>query len=146
MVGGDDDQRVVPDSRLAHPRDDLAQDRIDVADLQQVALIVARHRTRVGSPVAASRQAGDMGAQGEALARRQVLPRLVGQQHVQEVERRLPAAAEPLDEPVHEPAAVVSPLFAPVVLKRRLLHRREVGPRLRHRRERPGQIVRQDHL
>ena len=73
----------------------------------------------------------------------------MGQQHVQEVEGR-PAAdaagAEPRDKPFHAAAAIVPPALAPGVLERRRLQRREVGPGLRYRWERPGQIIRQHRL
>ncbi len=93
-------QRAVVQARLAHLLDDGAEQLVGVVGLHQVALVGARDRPGLGRPAAASERSLADRALRVLEPRRQVLPRLVGEQDVKEVRRRPAGGAQGRQEAV----------------------------------------------
>ena len=132
VVRGDDDQRIVVHPRIAQLRHQRADNRIDVLQLQQVPLIANRGGPLVVQPALVA-EADVAALQREPLARPEQHPRMMREQHVQEIERRSIAGRVARvwtrrEEPLGKRGA-----------------RGEVAPALGDGRQPCGEIVGQDH-
>ena len=87
VVRRHDEERVVPDPHRAQALEQRTEQGVGVLHLQQVPLVVEGYGPGVVEP-AIPCPADDVGEPRMPAAVRQVDPRLVGQQHVHEVERR----------------------------------------------------------
>ena len=115
VVGGDHEQGVVVHALLLEPPHDLADQPVGLAGLHEVALARQLGRPGLAGPavgVAAVAPVGVLAPVG------QVVPGLVGQQQVQEVEGRLVGALDRLHEVV-----VLARLVAPLDLLQDGRHR-----------------------
>ena len=134
VVRGHDDESVVVHSLVAQAFQQPAEESIDGLRLQQVPLVVEGDGPGIGSPAPAPRAPENAWFQAEPLSRRQIDPRLVRQQHVQEVQRGSGVAGVGSDLPdevdhglapvlrtPHPPPVAESPFGGP-----------EVPPALRH--------------
>ena len=140
MVGGHDDERVVVQPDPAQALQQIAEEGVDELHLQQMSLVIPGDGQAVVPPAVANRP-DDVRAQRMPLSRRQMDPRLVRQERVQEVESRAAVGAGRIDrgdEVGDGPAAIACPAHLPPVGEAVL--RREVPPALRHRRQ-PGREV-----
>ena len=125
MVGPHDDQRPVPHALGLELVDDLADQPIGVGHLEQVLLMgPLDHRSR--QPVAS--EGAPEGLVVVLVAGRQVPPRLVGQQQVQEMQGRPVAGPEPVQEVVE-----ARELVAPGLLEAEVRGRGLLGPRIQLR-------------
>jgi hypothetical protein len=123
VVGPHDDQRPVPHALGLELVDHLPDQPVGVGHLEQVLLVgPLDHRSR--QPVAS--EGAPEGLEVVLVAGRQVPPRLVGQQQVQEMQGRPIAGPEPVQEVVE-----ARDLVAPGLLEAEVRGRGLLGPRIR---------------
>ena len=100
FVGGDDEERTVPESGRAQPANDPAELAVGEADLKQMSPVRLVGDARIVHPSLAHEAFGEtrrvIGA-----TRREIPPRRVRQDHVQDVELRLRSGPERGEEAVH---------------------------------------------
>ena len=90
VIGRDDDERPVVEARRAQAPQDEPEGVVGVTELEKEALLGLLREPVVVPPGSVRRTGDDANVTAVALARREVEPRHVWQQRVDEVERRLP--------------------------------------------------------
>lgn len=151
VVGGDDDQGVVEDFGLPQRVEQLAEQAVGIARLEEVALPRLDGRPAVAAPAVADQAARAQpgGGAGIFLARRQVAPRHVGQFQVQDVQRPPSGGFEGVEK-AREESANVAVAFLRIgvaeILSGSVRRLTEARPIVAHRRQARAQARRQQEV
>ncbi len=139
VVAGEDDQRAVVEARRAQPLEHEAERSVGVPELEQIALVALLDQPAVAPPprVLDARNAAHL--VGIATPLREVLPRHVRQERMQERQRRPLRRTDPGREGAELAPAGASLLGLFVAAA-------EVRPRVGDRRQPTRQFLRQQHV